>query len=167
MPFTSRLACAATLLFAMLAPCAAAELTIIYLTRHAEKTAAADDPELTAEGKARAQNIAAMLKSAGITHIYTTKWLRTRQTAQPLATLLGVQPAVYDAPEKLAAALKSGGGTTLVVGHSNTIPKLVNALGGAGGDEIDEKNEFDRLYQVIIAPDGSVTTVRLRSLPAP
>jgi broad specificity phosphatase PhoE len=165
MPFTSRLAFAAALMLAMLAPCAAAELTIVYLTRHAEKTAAKDDPELTEAGKARAQNIAATLKNAGIGRIYVTKWTRTRQTAQPLATLLGVAPEVYDSPDKLAASLKTAGGTTLVVGHSNTIVKLVNQLGGKGGEEIDENTEFDRLYQVIVAPDGSVTTVRFTSLP--
>lgn len=166
MLFASRLACAGALLLAMLAPCAAAELTIIYLTRHAEKAAMTGDPDLTEAGKARAQNMAAVLRHAGITRIYTTKWARTRQTAQPLATQLGVQPEIYDNGEKLVAMLKASGGTMLVVGHSNTVPGLVNQLGGKGGTEIDEATEYDRLYQVIIAPDGSVTTVRLSSLPA-
>jgi phosphohistidine phosphatase SixA len=166
MLFTSRLACAFALLFAMLAPCAAAELTIIYLTRHAEKMSATGDPDLTEAGKARAQNIAAILKNAGITRIYSTKWARTRQTAQPLASQLGVQTEIYENADKLVATLKASGGSMLVVGHSNTVPGLVNQLGGKGGTEIDEASEFDRLYQLIIAPDGSVTTIRLSSLPA-
>ncbi len=49
-----------------------------------------------------------------------------------------------------------------MAGHSNTTPQLVEALGGDPGEPIDENNEFDRLYQVVIGADGSVTTTLLR-----
>ena len=53
-------------------------------------------------------------------------------------------------------------GRYLVVGHSNTTPDLVNRLGGDPGATIDEESEFDRLYVLVLHPDGSVVTVLLR-----
>ena len=52
-------------------------------------------------------------------------------------------------------------GNHLVVGHSNTPPMLVEALGGAPGGPIGE-DEYDRLYVVTLAPDGPVHTALLR-----
>jgi phosphohistidine phosphatase SixA len=166
MTLTRRFAFAMALLFAMLAPCTAADMTIIYVTRHAEKMAVPGDPDLSPAGQERARNLAAMLKDAGITRIYTTKFARTRQTAAPLASALRLEPEVYDSPAALAALLKGAHGSILIVGHSNTAHKIVDLLGGTGGSEIDEMSEFDRLYQVIIGSDGSVTTVRMHSLPS-
>ncbi|MDQ1816719.1 phosphoglycerate mutase family protein [Massilia sp. CCM 9210] len=151
---------------ALLAPgLAVADPTIIYLVRHGEKAAVEKDPELTAQGKARARNIAATLKSTGIAHIYSSTAQRTRQTAQPLATDLGLQVQVYDPAQsaKLVAQVKAAGGTALVVGHSNTVPELVRLFGGKSGSDIGD-DEFDRLYQLIVDKDGSVTTVLLHSV---
>jgi hypothetical protein len=46
-----------------------------------------------------------------------------------------------------------------VVGHSNTTPERVSLLGGQPTPIAE--TEFDRLYQVIIADSGEVTTVLL------
>jgi broad specificity phosphatase PhoE len=164
---TKRFAIAATLFFALLTPCMAADPAIIYLVRHGEKLAG-DDPELSPAGQLRAQNIAATLKRAGIARIYSTDTRRTRETAQPLASALNLKTELYDGskPEAMLAGLKSLRGAALVVAHSNTLPGLVNQLGGKGGAEINEATEFDRLYQLVIERDGSVTTVLLSSLPA-
>ncbi|WP_229423447.1 SixA phosphatase family protein [Massilia frigida] len=150
---------------ALLAPAlAAADPTIIYLVRHGEKGSAEKDPALTTQGQARARNIAAILKSTGIAHIYSSTAQRTRQTAQPLATELGLQVHVYDPAQsvKLVEQVKATGGTTLVVGHSNTVPELVRLFGAKPVSDIGE-DEFDRLYQLIVDKDGSVTTVLLHS----
>jgi broad specificity phosphatase PhoE len=154
------------LAFAVLAPCAAADPTVVFLVRHGEKLTG-DDPDLSPAGHARAQNIAAVLKKSGITKIFTTPFKRTRQTAQPLASALGLQAQVYEAAksDKLVEDVKAMRGVVLVVGHSNTLPKLVTLFGGVAGGDIDEATEFDRLYQLIIERDGSVTTVLLSSLP--
>lgn len=148
------------------APCLAADPTIIFVVRHGEKLTG-EDPDLSPAGQARAQNIAAALKKSGIAKIFTTATKRTRQTVQPLATALGIEPAVYDGkkPEALVEQLNTLRGPVLVVGHSNTVPGLVTLLGGKGGGEIDEAREFDRLYQLIVERDGTVTTLLLRSLP--
>jgi hypothetical protein len=63
----ARFLCAVSLTLTILAPCAAlAEPSMIYLVRHAEKESAGKDPDLTAQGQARAQNIATLLHKAGI-----------------------------------------------------------------------------------------------------
>lgn len=152
---------------ALLAPCSAfAEPTAIYVVRHAEKAAGGKDPELTAEGQVRAQNIAAILQKAGITHVFSTPYLRTQQTARPLAQRRNVPVESYDprAPQALVDKVKSLEGAVLVVGHSNTVPELVRLFGGPPGADIPD-SEYDRLYQLVPGPAG-VTTVLLTSLPA-
>jgi phosphohistidine phosphatase SixA len=129
-------------------PIAAAD---IYLVRHAEKvTDASRDPELTENGLQRAANLAVILSSAGIERIFSTDFRRTRDTAAPLAELLGVEIEIYDPDEleELAQQLLALESAALVVGHSNTTPELVELLGGEGGPPIDEATEYDRLYLV-------------------
>ncbi len=160
---TCALALAAVAIFPMTA---SADVVMIYLTRHAEKAAMTGDPALTAEGVARAQNIAAILKKVKIAHIFSTNYARTKQTAQPLSAALSLPVQSYDPGQqasfaKQVLALKSN---TLIVGHSNTIPDMVRQLGGDPGSDIPE-TEFNRLYQLTIEKDGSVTTTLLTSLP--
>lgn len=144
-----------------------ADPTVIFVSRHAEKGTNGSDPDLTAQGQLRAQNLAATLRRAGITHIFSTNTQRTRQTAQPLAGALGLPVQGYDAkqPAALVQQLKALGGISLVIGHSNTVPELVKALGGESHGDIDEANEFDRLYEITLGSDGKVTTLMLSSLP--
>ena len=56
--------------------------------------------------------------------------------------------------------LKAMGGRHLVLGHSNTTPGMVRALGGDPGSGIEEM-EYDRLYIVTVTDDG-VSTVLIR-----
>ncbi|MES2125642.1 MAG: histidine phosphatase family protein [Pseudomonadota bacterium] len=147
--------------------CAWADPTVIFVSRHAEKGTNGNDPDLTAQGQLRAHNLAATLRKAGITHIFSTDTHRTRQTAQPLAGALGLPIQSYDAkqPAALVQQLKALGGISLVIGHSNTVPGLVKALGGEPHGEIDEATEFDRLYEITLGDDGKVSTLMLASLP--
>ncbi len=165
MKLTTRLLCALSLTLAMLAP-ALADPAIVYLVRHGEKEASGNDPELTEHGQARARNIAATLHRAGIRNIFSSPYMRTRQTAEALAQRSSLQVQAYDpaAPAALVQKVKALTGPVLVVGHSNTLPELVRLFGGAPGPAIAD-NEYDRLYQLIYGADGAVTTVLLTSLP--
>ena len=137
---------------------------VVFLVRHAEKVDASADPELSPPGAARAAALAAVLRDAGVERVHSTDFIRTRDTAAPLAAALGVEVEIYD-PRELAAfidRLEPSGGRHLVVGHSNTTPAAVELLGGEPGGEIDEASEYDRLYVVSIGGDGAVDTVLLR-----
>jgi broad specificity phosphatase PhoE len=140
----------------------AAPESVFFLVRHAEKADQSEDPPLTEQGRARAAGLARLLKDAGVETIYSSDFVRTRDTAAPLASTLGLEVAPYDpkALTALAEALLSSGGRSLVVGHSNTTPELAGLLGGEPGAPIPE-DEYDRLY-VVTRQSGGVTTVILR-----
>jgi broad specificity phosphatase PhoE len=135
--------------------------TVVYLVRHAERAEdGTSDPPISADGEARARLLAHMLGDAGIQRIHATPYRRTRATAAPLASRLGIEVERYDGGDlaSLAARLRTEGGRHLVVGHSNTTPELVAALGGDPGSDIDEL-EYDRLYLVTLTEDGAVTVL--------
>jgi len=137
---------------------------VVFLVRHAEKVDASKDPELSEDGKTRADELAKALASADLEHIHSTDFIRTKDTAAPVASKTGLDVETYD-PKDLAgfaASLKKSGGRHLVVGHSNTTPELTKLLGGDAGTEIDEKSEYDRLYVVTIGKDGTANSVMLR-----
>ncbi|MCH9651577.1 MAG: histidine phosphatase family protein [Deltaproteobacteria bacterium] len=141
------------------------EPTVVYLVRHAEKTKShPKDPSLSSVGAQRAAQLALTLRDAGIEHIHSTDFLRTRRTAEPLADRLRLPVELYDPKDLAAVAEKilSTPGRHLVTGHSNTTPQLVELLGGEGGTPIEEFGENDRLYVLLISPTGTVTTLLLR-----
>jgi broad specificity phosphatase PhoE len=156
-----RLLCAALAALSLLPGLAAAEPSAIYLVRHGEKLAG-QDPALSPQGQARANNIAAILHRAGITAIFSTKTVRTQQTAAPLAQRTGLTVQLYDplAPLALVEKVRTLSGAVLVVGHSNTLPELVRLFGGAPGADIAD-DEFDRLYQLLPGADGKLRTILL------
>lgn len=140
------------------------EGVVVYLVRHAERAEdGTSDPPISDAGRERALVLADMLRDAGVTQIHTTDLKRTRQTGAPLAQRLGLGFEVYDAKDlpALATRLRATPGRHLVLGHSNTLVPTVEALGGVGGDPVAD-GEFDRLYVVVIGPDGTVTTSLLR-----
>lgn len=121
----------------LLAGAAQAMPSEILFVRHAEKSFdRADDPALSAAGTQRAQQLASVLADAGLRHIVTTQWRRTRDTAAPLAAQLGLQPQVVATRrgvnhiDELSTLLRGLDGRVLVVGHSNTVPELIRRLGG-------------------------------------
>ena len=105
---------------------------IVVIVRHAEKaTNGGNDPDLSSAGQARANQLARILKDSGITAIFTSEYKRTQETAAPTATLIHVTPTVVAAKDiaALVARLHQLNGNALVVGHDDTIPNIVKALG--------------------------------------
>lgn len=112
-------------------PVLAQNKTII-LVRHAEKVDASQDPELSPEGKLRAERLAKIMKKYKPGAVYSTDFKRTRDTAGPIATRRKLQVQTYDPKDPAAlidAIMKSRTKRFLVVGHSNTIPGLANLIG--------------------------------------
>jgi len=126
----------------------------IFLVRHAERATTSgripSDTGLSTTGKVRAQDLAQELKDAKITAIYTTEYERTRETATPLAGLLGIKPEVVAADDlrALTAKLRAARGNVLVIGHSNTLPQIINALGVATRVSIAE-SDYGNLFIVV------------------
>jgi broad specificity phosphatase PhoE len=146
----------------------AAEPALVLLVRHAEKERdAGSDPPLTAAGMQRAQDLALALRDAGVTTIVTTQLRRTGATAGPLATALKLTPEVVQVDDDTdahatavaAAVRRHARGVVLVVGHSDTVPKIIAALGGPPMPEICE-TQFANLFVLEPAPDGRARLVR-------
>jgi len=128
---------------AALASPAVALPDLVILVRHAERaTEPAGDPALTPAGEQRAQVLAQALAGLRVNAILTTQYRRTRDTAAPLAKALGIQPQVVDAKaghvQAVAEAVRAQNGVVLVVGHSNTVPAILAALGGPPLPELCE-----------------------------
>lgn len=159
-------ALALTLLGVALAPTALAaqdDATVVFLVRHAERAEdGTSDPVISLPGWDRARLLAEMLADAGLTDIHTTDYRRTRGTGRPVAEALGLEMQTYDprALEGFADRLRASPGRHLVLGHSNTTPQLVAALGGEPGSPVEE-DEYDRLYVVTLTEEGA-STVLLR-----
>ena len=157
----------ATLLFFLVGNLLAEQnITTVLLIRHAEKSKTPpDNPVLTEEGKLRSENLVHVLGSAGIKTIYVSQWTRTHLTAEPIAKHLGIKPEQVDAADskKLVDTIltKHAGETVLVVGHSDTVPEMIAALGGPSMPELGEF-EFDNLFVVTVYAPGKASVVRLK-----
>ncbi|MEW5927029.1 MAG: phosphoglycerate mutase family protein [Gemmatimonadota bacterium] len=153
---------------ALPAPAAAQEPTVVVLVRHAEKAAAGgQDPELSEAGTARARALAATLEDAGVDAVVVTDLRRTRLTAAPLTAELKLDPEVVPAgaPNHAGAVAdavrRHAGKTVLVVGHSNTLPAIVAALGAPPVGELCD-HEYSNLFVVVLRPDRGPTLIRSR-----
>src|SRR5437870_2796901 len=105
---------------------------VVVIVRHAEKAAnGGRDPDLSSAGRSRADELARILKDSGITAIFTSEFKRTQETAAPTATSIGVTATVIPAKDTaaLVAKLHQLNGNALVVGHGDTIPNIIKALG--------------------------------------
>jgi broad specificity phosphatase PhoE len=158
------------MVFALLAaPAAAFAQPAIFLVRHAERADAGmaagsnADPDLSEAGRARAESLAAMLKDARVAHIFVTELKRTGQTAAPLAKRLGIEPTVVagkDIPG-LIERVKGASGNVLVVGHSNTVPAILKALGVNEAVTIGDA-EHDNVFVVTRSSRPSLLRLRYR-----
>jgi len=149
-------------------------ITVIAV-RHAEKaTDDPRDPSLTEEGHERARSLARLLSHAGVTHLFSTPYRRTRDTLAPLVKSTGLSLIEYSARDLPSfveqLSLLPAGSVAVVAGHSNTTPSLVLGLGGdiadletvRGRPSLDEA-QYDRLFVTTVP--GKVTpstTLELR-----
>lgn len=137
------------------------EETTIYMVRHAEKVLDdTADPDLTPVGLQRAQKLADMLKTKEINFIFSSDFIRTRKTAQPLAEMLEMDIRNYNHKdfEPLIEFIEKNKGTNiLVVGHSHSTPLLVNTLLGEEKYEAIDESNYTHIYTVRIHHDGKIT----------
>jgi broad specificity phosphatase PhoE len=126
--------------------------TKIYLIRHAEKETG-DDPVLTGAGNKRAGDLLRTLKNKHITHIYVTEFKRTQLTGDSLRIQSVIDTLHYiadttgnDILNKIITHAYEAK-TILIIGHSNTIPKIIRKLGATDFPSANiPAGEFDNLY---------------------
>lgn len=132
----------------------------IVLVRHAERDASGADA-VSPAGRRRADLLARMYRQSGVSAVFTSAFNRTKQTARPLAQAIGITPielngTVTENRNKILGA----GPLSVVVGHSDSVPELIAALGGPAGLEIDEA-EFDLMFVLTVTP-GAASLVEFR-----
>lgn len=158
------------------APAEAPAPVLVLLVRHGEKADdGTPDPPLTDRGRARAACLAALLDELPPTHLFATPYQRSRSTVEPLAAATGLAPTIIDAKDDAAwqRALRElpPGSRAVVVGHSNTVPALVAALGGRTSGLDAEGNipheEYDRMVHVVAWGPGKATSYDTRYCTAP
>jgi broad specificity phosphatase PhoE len=119
-----------------------------YIVRHAEKKDNTPLSLLSATGHERAALLRDSLMSKKIAKIFATTLVRTQETAQPLATAINQPVVIYrhDAIDSIAAVIKQlSNKNILVVGHSGTIPRIIESL---TGDKVTRnlEAEYDNLF---------------------
>ena len=126
---------------------AQSKTTVVILVRHAEKaTAPAADPPLTEAGVARARALADAL-------------------GLPLETVHTGTGGVH--ARAVADAVRAHAGqTVLVVGHSNTIPLIIAALGGPKFGDICD-TQYSNLFVLIVRPGDKKADLVVSSYGAP
>lgn len=142
-------------------------VTTFFLVRHAEKETTGTDPDLTPDGQARAEELQRVLKNIPLSAVYATIYKRTQHTAQPTATDQGLSVQIYDPlvyePLTNNVLQNHRGHAVLVVGHTNTIPKLLNYLTGTNDFPADiPDSQFDNLYIVSVYEAGNATVLHLK-----
>ncbi len=154
--------------------------TTVVLVRHADRLDSSPNTNLSAAGLTRAQALAEVAGEARVVAIFTTDFCRTAQTAQPLAGLLALplnvqqsnnpaaglgncNPAITVPVNGLPAQVSSvadlvdhimgehAGQVVLVVGHSDTVPLMVEDLGDGAFSPVQIGSaEYDRLFIVTV-----------------
>jgi broad specificity phosphatase PhoE len=150
--------------------------TVVLVVRHAERNNSAPNctalascplpngnpanpPLLAPEGETRATTLAHVVEDTGIQAIYASCFCRTQQTVGPTATNLGLTTNLISQHTAAGAAdvtdlisqinSNNTGQKILVAGHSDTVPMIIEQLGGGTIDPI-ACGEFDNLYVVTI-----------------
>ncbi len=136
------------------------------LVRHAETTGSGSNPNLSADGLERAEELVRVLKNIGIDGVYSTDFNRTQQTALPVATDKSLSVNTYN-PSALNGFADTvlenhHGQIVLVVGHSNTTPDLLNILTGTNDFSDLPETQYDNFFVATVFEKGRAQVVHLK-----
>lgn len=144
----------------------------VFLIRHAEKVITTDkDPVLSEIGMTRAHALIELFNNAKPNSIFTTQYQRTQLTAKPLSEAIAVPITVLEINAENTAQYPSllmnqicilpKGSNVLVVGHSNSLPAIVEAWTSEPVKAIAD-NEYNRIFMVKIHDCKAVGSLDLR-----
>jgi len=123
-----------------------------YVMRHLQK-AGGNDPGLSDAGRMNAERLIPWFARHRPRAIFVSRTRRARETAAPLAARLHLVVQEYDPLDVagVAARAKAERGPVLIVGHSNTVPDIIAALGGTKPGPVAEES-FGQIWRVHGAP---------------
>ena len=137
----------------------------VVLVRHADRLDQSDDSPLSPAGEERARRLAAMLKDARITAIYTSQFQRTIKTAEPLARALKIAPVSLPTADREGLVKRIQAehrdGVVLIVGHERSVPALLKLFGHPEEVTIAPA-DFGDLFIVVPTGNNRPTVLRLR-----
>jgi phosphohistidine phosphatase SixA len=139
-------------LFAALWCSSANAARAVIVIRHAEKESQPpDDPDLSIAGEDRAIALTRFLRHDKVDAIFVSEYKRTQKTADVLAHQRGITPVIVKAGDTKALIDKINAlpkdAVVVVVGHSNTVPEILAALGVK--DKVTVRDEeFSRVFVV-------------------
>jgi 2,3-bisphosphoglycerate-dependent phosphoglycerate mutase len=142
--------------------------TTVVLVRHAEKATpeSGSDPVLSAEGQERALRLARLLGESDVAAVYASDTRRAQLTAAPLAARLGVSVTTRAGADIEGVLQDIGehhqGERVVVVGHSNTVPALIEELTRGRAEVTLAEDEYDAVYVVTVTRFGPPSVLRLR-----
>jgi broad specificity phosphatase PhoE len=145
-------------------------VSLIYIVQHAEKQKTAGDPPLTERGHQQAVRTAEHLTRAGIVALYASPFLRTRQTAAPIAAATGLSVTTddrlrermnWDGTEPIAAFLEDW---ARCVRDRDFVPRTGDSSHRAGArfrEFLAERARDDR-GPIAVVSHGGITVDLLR-----
>lgn len=140
------------------------EATQIYILRHTEKADdVSEDPELSPLGIKHAKYWKKVLQHIEFNQVLTTDFRRNIQTAKLLSAESSVNPELYYPMsfDVLKFIRQIQGQTVLIIGHSNTIPDMVNRLIGESKYPPMSHNNYDLLFTITINKNGDTSSSML------
>ncbi len=141
-------------------------VTTFLLARHAETTGMGSNPSLSVQGLERVDELKRIMQNVSLNGVFSTNLNRTKETAQPVADEKGLALDIYNAfnPNQLADNVLEDfqSGVTLVIGHSNTIPELLNVLTGTSNFSTIPEEEYDNLFVVSVLEKGRANVVHMK-----
>jgi 2,3-bisphosphoglycerate-dependent phosphoglycerate mutase len=142
---------------------------IFYCVRHTEKLKdKGNNPDLSPEGIARAERLGKVLARTPVDMACMTNFKRTIQTSETARRQMEHPPSAEAYPPNiqdgwLEDKLGAGGGKKyFMVGHSNTIPQLLNYLKGSPGIKDIPEDEFGMFYIAITKGVGQTEVLELK-----
>ena len=141
--------------------------TKVFFIRHAEvQNDGTDNPKLSEEGMQRAKKWSEVFHDEKLDKIYSTKLKRTQAVAWSVAHDKGLMNVIGYNPDDFNVdtfKVNNMGKNVLVVGHSNTIPAMINQLTGTTHLKDIDENDFGKLFIVTLYP-GKPSTVTILNI---
>lgn len=136
-------------------------VTQIYILRHAEKTdSTSKDPDLSSAGIKHANYWKKVLQYIEFDRIFTTDYIRNIKTAKIMSEKFKVTPEIYYPMsfEILKFIQEVQGQKVLIIGHSNTIPDMVNRLIDESKYPPMSHKNYNLMYLITINKNGDTSS---------